>query len=43
MLNSNENKTIPGIYHKTKKEYYLFEPKPDVEEIPTFTFKMSVI
>jgi len=39
MLNSNENKTIPGIYHKTKKEYYLFEPKPDVEEIPTFTFE----
>ena len=39
MFNSNDNKALSGIYHKTKKEYYSFEPSPDVEEIPTFTFE----
>jgi len=35
----NDNKTIPDIFHKSKKEYYSFEPNPVVEEIPTFTFE----
>ena len=40
-LYKSNNNIIPSwsIFHKSKKEYYEFNPKPDVEEIPTFTFE----
>ena len=40
-LYKSNNNIIPSwsIFHKSKKEYYEFNPKPDVEEIPTFSFE----
>jgi len=37
---SNDNIiSSSSIFHKMKKDYYEFNPNPDVEEIPTFTFE----
>ena len=40
LYKSNDNIIPSGsVFHKMKKEYYEFNPKPDIEEIPTFTFE----
>jgi hypothetical protein len=37
--NDNININPTSVYSKIKKDYYEFNPKPDVEEIPTFTYE----
>ncbi len=39
MHKTKDNILSSLIFHKIKKDYYEFNPKPDVEEIPTFSFE----
>lgn len=38
-MNKSNDQIYSYIFHKNKKDYYEFNPKPDVEEIPTFSFE----
>ena len=39
LYNSNDNIVKSSALNKLKKDFYEFNPKPDVEEIPTFTLE----
>ena len=39
LYRSNDNINSLSVFHRMKKDYNEFNPNPDVEEIPTFTFE----